>query len=125
MRQASSACTAKIAQTPSRIYAYILSYTPTTAEEGKKINSKDVARALYCTLHYGAPSAPLPTQFLVYFVIGAISGVANVITFAIFFHNGLTIEFATPVAFLIAAAPNYALCIFSRFSPQGALGHAW
>src|SRR5262249_5486355 len=94
--------TAKIAQTRSRIYECAISYTPRTAEEGKKINWKDGIRALYCILHYGAPSAPLPMQILIYFVIGTICGVVNVVTFAMFFHNGFKIELAAPTAFLIA-----------------------
>jgi dolichol-phosphate mannosyltransferase len=107
--------TAKIAQTRSRIYECAISYTPRTTEEGKKINWKDGVRALYCILHYSAPSAPLPMQILIYFVIGAICGVVNVTTFAIFFHTGLTLELATPAAFVIAAALNYALCILVLF----------
>jgi dolichol-phosphate mannosyltransferase len=107
--------TAKIAQTRSRIYECAISYIPRTAEEGKKINWKDGVRALYCILHYGAPSAPLPMQVLIYFVVGAICGVVNVVTFVAFFHSGLTIELATPTTFLIAAALNYALCISFLF----------
>jgi putative flippase GtrA len=107
--------TAKIAQTRSRIYECAISYMPRTAEEGKKINWKDGIRALYCILHYSAPSAPLPMQVLIYLVIGAICGVVNVVTFMIFFHSGLTIEIATPTTFLIAAALNYALCISILF----------
>jgi dolichol-phosphate mannosyltransferase len=107
--------TAKIAQTRSRIYECAISYTPRTAEEGKKIDWKDGVRALYCILHYSAPSAPLPMQILIYFVIGTICGVVNVVTFGIFFHTGLTIELAVPAAFVIAAALNYALCILILF----------
>jgi dolichol-phosphate mannosyltransferase len=107
--------TAKIAQTRSRIFECAISYMPRTAEEGKKINWKDGVRALYCILHYSAPSAPLPMQALIYFVIGAICAVVNVVTFAILFHSGLKIELATPAAFLIAAALNYALCILILF----------
>jgi dolichol-phosphate mannosyltransferase len=107
--------TAKIAQTRSRIYECAISYTPRTAEEGKKINWKDGIRALYCILHYSGPSAPLPMQFLIYFMIGAICGVGNIATFVIFFNSGLKVEFATPTAFLIAAALNYVLCIVVLF----------
>jgi dolichol-phosphate mannosyltransferase len=107
--------TAKIAQTRSRIYECAISYTPRTTEEGKKINWKDGIWALYCILHYGAPSAPLPMQIIIYFVIGSICGVVNVATFVIFFKTGLKIELAAPAAFLIAAALNYALCILILF----------
>jgi dolichol-phosphate mannosyltransferase len=107
--------TAKIAQTRSRIYECAISYTPRTPEEGKKINWKDGVRALYCILHYSAPSAPLPMQILIYLAIGTICGFVNVVTFAIFFHSGLAIEFATPTTFLFAAALNYALCILILF----------
>jgi dolichol-phosphate mannosyltransferase len=107
--------TTKITQTRSRIYECAISYTPRTSEEGKKINWKDGARALYCILHYSAPSAPVPMQVLIYFVIGTICGVVNIVTFVVFFHSGLTIEFATPTTFLIAAALNYVLCILILF----------
>lgn len=107
--------TAKVAQIRCRVYECAISYTPRTAEEGKKINWKDGVRALYCILHYSAPSAPLPMQLLIYFVIGAICAVVNVAVFSILFHSGVKIELAAPIAFLIAAALNYFLCIFVLF----------
>jgi dolichol-phosphate mannosyltransferase len=107
--------TAKVAQTRCRVYECSISYTPRTAEEGKKINWKDGIHALYCILHYSAPSAPLPMQLSIYFFIGAICAVLNVSAFAMFLHGGLNIKIATPLAFLIAAAVNYVLCISILF----------
>jgi putative flippase GtrA len=98
-----------------RIYECAISYVPRTAEEGKKINWKDGVRALYCILHYSAPSAPLPMQLLLYSIIGAICAVANVVSFSILFHSGRSISIATLTAFLISAALNYFLCITILF----------
>ena len=43
------------------------------SEEGKKIGAKDGLRAIYCILHYGAHSACIPMQFLLYIFIGGFS----------------------------------------------------
>jgi dolichol-phosphate mannosyltransferase len=107
--------TAKVSQTRCRVYECAISYIPRTSEEGKKINWKDGIQALYCILHYSAPSAPLPMQIFVYFVIGAICAVVNVAAFAILFHGGLSIAISTPIAFSVAAALNYILCITILF----------
>ena len=107
--------TAKVSQTRCRVYECAISYLPRTPEEGKKINWKDGVHALYCILHYGAPSAPLPIQLAIYFVIGAICAVINVAAFSMLFHGGLNLELATPASFAIAAALNYVLCIAILF----------
>jgi len=107
--------TAKIAQTRCRVYECAISFTPRTVEEGKKINWKDGIRALYCILHYSAPSAPLPMQILIYLIIGGICAVVNVASFSVLFHGGTRIFIATATAFLIAAALNYLLCISILF----------
>jgi putative flippase GtrA len=107
--------TAKVAQTRCRVYECAISYTRRTAEEGKKINWKDGVHALYCILHYGAPTAPLPMQLLIYFLVGSICAVVNVAVFGILFHAGSSINFATPAAFVISAALNYFLCIAILF----------
>ena len=107
--------TAKISQTRCRVYECAISYIPRTAEEGKKINWKDGIRALYCILHYSAPTAPLPMQLMIYFVIGSICAVVNVVGFAILFNAGVSLEIATITAFTVAAALNYILCIAILF----------
>jgi dolichol-phosphate mannosyltransferase len=107
--------TAKIAQTRCRVYECAISFAPRTVEEGKKINWKDGIRALYCILHYSAPSAPLPMQILIYLIIGGICAVVNVASFSVLFHGGTRISIAAPTAFLISAALNYFLCITILF----------
>jgi dolichol-phosphate mannosyltransferase len=107
--------TAKVSQTRCRVYESAISYLPRTPEEGKKINWKDGIHALYCILHYGAPSAPLPMQLAVYFIIGFICAVVNVAAFSMLFHGGLSVEMATPASFAISAALNYVLCIAILF----------
>jgi dolichol-phosphate mannosyltransferase len=107
--------TAKVSQTRCRVYECAISYDPRTAEEGKKINWKDGVHALYCILHYGAPSAPLLMQLAIYFVIGSICAVVNVAAFSMLFYGGLSVETATPASFAIAAALNYFLCIAILF----------
>jgi dolichol-phosphate mannosyltransferase len=107
--------TAKISQLPCRIYECAIDYLPRTFEEGKKINWKDGIRALYCILHYSAHSAPLPMQFIIYLMIGAVSAVVNIGLFSVLFHTGIPITVAIPTAFVVAAALNYLLCILILF----------
>jgi dolichol-phosphate mannosyltransferase len=107
--------TAKVAQTRCRVYECAISYTPRTAEEGKKIKWTDGVHALYCILHYGGPTAPLPMQLLIYFFIGLICAVVNISTFVLLMAFGLSLEISTPASFLVAAALNYILCIVLLF----------
>ena len=107
--------TAKVAQMRCRVYECAVSYTPRTAEEGKKIKWTDGVRALYCILHYGGPTAPLPMQLLIYFFIGLICAVVNVAAFSFLMLFGLNLNISTPVSFLVAAALNYVLCIAVLF----------
>lgn len=103
--------TARIAQTRCRVYEVAIDYTPRTYEEGKHINWKDGVRALYCILHYGAPSAPLPMQLMIYALIGAVCAVFNVVLFEVLFGRGMPLGPAVAVAFAAAAALNYWLCV--------------
>ncbi len=98
-----------------RVYECAISYTPRTYEEGKKIKAKDGFRALYCIFHYGANTAPIPMQFLLYLFIGAISAIANILSFIILskIFNNLTASIIT--AFTISALVNYILCILILF----------
>ena len=98
-----------------RVYESAISYNPRTYEEGKKIKAKDGLRALYCIFHYGANTAPIPMQFILYLFIGAISAIANIISFMILtkIFNSLIINIA--IAFIISALINYILCILILF----------
>jgi glycosyltransferase involved in cell wall biosynthesis len=107
--------TAKVAQTRCRVYECAISYTPRTAEEGKKIKWTDGVQALYCILHYGASTAPLPMQLLIYFLIGLICAIVNILVFVFSMSLGLGLEISTPASFLVAAALNYVLCIALLF----------
>ena len=107
--------TAKVSQTRCRVYECAIGYIPRTAEEGKKINWKDGFWALYCILHYSAPTAPLPMQLMIYFVIGSICAVVNILGFAILLNSGVSLEVATVTAFTVAAVLNYFLCIAILF----------
>jgi dolichol-phosphate mannosyltransferase len=107
--------TAKVSQTRCRVYESAISYIPRTVEEGKKINWKDGVRALYCILHYSAPTAPLLMQLLIYLAIGGTCAFINIVIFEILFHMGLSIAIATLTAFSVAAALNYVLCIAILF----------
>jgi dolichol-phosphate mannosyltransferase len=107
--------TAKIAQTRCRVYECAISFAPRTVEEGKKISWKDGIRALYCILHYSAPSAPVPMQILIYLIIGSICFIVNVASFSALFHGGTGVTIATATAFLISAALNYFLCVAILF----------
>ncbi len=107
--------TIQVAKGNWRVYESAISYIPRTYEEGKKIKAKDGLRAMYCIFHYGANTAPAPMQFILYLFIGAISAIANIISFMIFtkFFNNLIINIA--LAFFISAFINYILCILILF----------
>ncbi|GHV01145.1 hypothetical protein AGMMS49521_0700 [Campylobacterota bacterium] len=107
--------TAKVAQGKYRVYECAISYNPRTYEEGKKVGWKDGVRALYCILHYGAHTAPLPMQLLIYLFIGGASLVVNVASFAMFLSINVELTYAIWGAFIIAALCNYLLCIAILF----------
>lgn len=106
--------TTLVAQTRCRVYECAITYNPRTYSEGKKINWRDGLRALYCIMHYGGQTAPLPMQLAVYFFIGLICAVLNLALFTAFLAPlGLTA--ATFGAFFLAAAANYLLCVLILF----------
>ncbi len=106
--------TAYVAQGHYRIWECAIEYTPRTYAEGKKITYKDGFHALYCILHYGAPYAPLPMQFLLYLFIGGVCAIANLLFFIIF-NVYLPLLYAVGWAFLLAAFINYWLCCVILF----------
>jgi dolichol-phosphate mannosyltransferase len=107
--------TAKVSQLRCRVYECAINYTPRTVEEGKKINWKDGVHALYCILHYGAPTAPLPMQLILYFIIGSICAIVNVVLFSGLYLSKMPFVWAVAIAFVFAAALNYVLCILILF----------
>jgi putative flippase GtrA len=102
---------AKIAQMRLRIFEMGISYYGRTYAEGKKIGVKDGFRALYCIFRYNANKAPVPIQILIYFNIGAIAAVINLITFYLLIRLNVQIVLSAPIAFVTAAIVNYLLCI--------------
>jgi glycosyltransferase involved in cell wall biosynthesis len=106
---------AKMARMRVRIYEMGISYHGRTYAEGKKIGFKDGFRALYAILKYNAPTASLPVQFLLYLFIGGTAAAANLGIFLALFHAGHEVHVAAPVAFVVAAAVNYFLCILLLF----------
>lgn len=123
-----SEVTILIARMKLRVYECAISYEPRSYEEGKKIGWRDGVRALYCILHYGAHTAPLPMQVLVYFCIGLICAVANISSFSIVLALGCAVSTAIILAFMVAACLNYLICaaiLFrhkARWSAPGELG---
>jgi glycosyltransferase involved in cell wall biosynthesis len=107
--------TAKVAQSGARVYECAISYSPRTYEEGKKIGWRDGVHALYCILHYGAHTAPLPMQVLLYLFIGGVSMLVNMAVFALGIRFGVPLNGAIWGAFGIAALGNYLLCIAILF----------
>lgn len=107
--------TTYVAQGHYRVYEAAIHYNPRTYEEGKKINYKDGLRALYCILHYGAPTAPMPMQFLLYLFIGGVSALANLIFFLLLLAFSMPVVYAIGTAFVLAALVNYLLCIAILF----------
>ena len=107
--------TMHIAQGKYRMYECAIRYNPRTYEEGKKIKAKDGLRALYCILHYGAYSASIPMQFILYIIIGGISAVINILSFIICMKFDIPVIISVWIAFLIASLANYLLCIALLF----------
>ncbi len=116
-----------LAHSKARVYERGISYDGRTYEEGKKIGWKDGVRALYCLFHYNAHCAPLPLQILIYFFIGALAAIVNTVGFLALLPI-MSVGMAATLAFIIAAAANYWLCIKilfrhkSRWSAPGELG---
>lgn len=107
--------TALVARGGYRVYECAIHYTPRTAEEGKKINWKDGVRALYCIMHYGASTAPLPMQLILYFLIGAFSAVCNLLSFLLLRRIGFAFTHSVVTSFVLSALMNYLLCIAFLF----------
>lgn len=100
----------KLAQSKARVYERGISYDGRTYEEGKKIGWQDGVRALYCLFHYNAHCAPLPLQILIYFFIGLTAAVVNTIAFLALLP-AMSAGASATVAFIVAAAVNYWLCV--------------
>ncbi|GHU92415.1 hypothetical protein FACS189479_01280 [Spirochaetia bacterium] len=107
--------TAKVAQGHYRVYECAISYYPRSYEEGKKIGWKDGVHALYCILHYGAHTAPLPMQLILYFFIGGFSLAVNMFAFIILTRCGVALNYAIASSFILSALTNYLLCIAILF----------
>ncbi len=107
--------TAHVARGCYRVYERAIDYSPRTFAEGKKIGWKDGVRALYCVFHYGASHAPLPMQLILYFFIGGLSAVINIVAFGAL--SALTLPFAASIlgAFAVSALANYLMCIAILF----------
>jgi len=100
---------AKVAQKRVRVYEMGISYFGRTYEEGKKIGWKDGWRALYCIFRYNAHKAPLPVQFVIYLFIGTTAALVNLGIFMALYRNQVDVEWAAPIAFILAAVVNYLL----------------
>jgi glycosyltransferase involved in cell wall biosynthesis len=107
--------TCKVAQGGYRVYETAISYNPRSYEEGKKIGWRDGVQALYCLLHYGAHTSPLPMQILLYLFIGGVSLCSNIVFFGIGNYAKIPLNISIVSAFVLAAAVNYILCILILF----------
>ena len=116
--------TAYVAESGCRVWECAIHYHPRSYDEGKKIGWKDGLRALYCILHYGACNAPLPMQLILYFVIGGMAAVADLLFFKIAMASGMPVHYAVPTAFAGAAILNYFLCILILFRHKARWGTA-
>ena len=106
---------AKLADRRLRIYEAAIHYSPRTYDEGKKIGASDGLRALYCIVRYNAQGAPVLIQFILYCLIGGFSALVNLATFATIHSAGAGIGASAAIAFVVAAAVNYMLCISLLF----------
>lgn len=98
-----------------RVGEVAIDYRPRTFSEGKKIGWKDGVRALYCIFHYNAPSLPMPMQLVIYFFIGLAAAIVNIAVYLLLVQGGMAVLPAVVIAFLVAAAVNYLLCIAFLF----------
>jgi dolichol-phosphate mannosyltransferase len=106
---------AKIAHMRLRVYEIGISYYGRTYEEGKKIGFKDAFRAIYCIMRYNLHTAPVPVQFLAYLFIGGVSAVFNLGVFLGALSFGYSTVFSAMLAYFLAAALNYLMCILLLF----------
>ncbi|HVN32086.1 MAG TPA: bifunctional glycosyltransferase family 2/GtrA family protein [Thermoanaerobaculaceae bacterium] len=106
---------AKVAQRRLRVFEMGISYAGRTYEEGKKIGWRDGVRALYCIFRYNAHQLPLPMQLLIYFFIGGAAALVNLAAFLALLAVGCSFTVSTILAFAVAAATNYFLCIALLF----------
>ena len=113
---------AKLSNKRLRIYEMPVSYDGRTYAEGKKITWKDGLKAIYCVLHYNLPYCPPYIQFLAYLFVGAAAAVVNFVVFLFLFSFGVALEFAAPIAFVLAAAVNYLLSIVFVFRHKARWG---
>ena len=107
--------TARVAKSGRNVYECAISYHPRSYEEGKKLGWKDGLRALYCILHYGADTAPLPMQVLIYLFIGFTALVVNQAGFFALLASGVPLHPAIVAAYALSALSNYVLCIVILF----------
>ena len=105
-----------------RVGEVAIDYRPRTFSEGKKIGWKDGVRAFYCIFHYNAPSLPIPMQLIIYFFIGLAAAIVNVAVYMALMASGMTNLPAICIAFLVAAAVNYLLCIAFLFRHKARWG---
>ncbi len=106
---------AKIAHMRLRVYEIGISYYGRTYEEGKKIGFRDAFRAIYCIMRYNLHCAPVPVQFLAYLFIGGVSAVFNLGVFLGVLSFGYSTVVSALLAYFLAAALNYLMCILLLF----------
>jgi len=116
---------AKISNKRLRTYEMSVSYDGRTYAEGKKITWKDGLRAIYCILHYNLPYCPLYIQFVAYSFVGLAAALVNLGIFMVLYYSGEAIQFAAPIAFIVAAAANYLLSILFVFRHKAKWGSIW
>jgi glycosyltransferase involved in cell wall biosynthesis len=114
---------AKLANKRLRIYELSVSYDGRTYSEGKKISWKDGFKAIYCILHYNLPYCPAYIQFIAYLFVGGVAAAVNLSIFVVLYSSGITIKLSAPIAFIVAAAVNYLLCIIFVFRHKVTWSH--
>lgn len=110
---------AKLAARKVRFYEMGISYDGRSYDEGKKIGASDGFRAIYCILKYNAQTAPIGVQFAVYLMIGAIAALVNFVVFGLLIGAGSGLGPSLVLAYGVAAAVNYALCVYLLFPTSG------
>ena len=116
---------AKIADRRLSVYEMGISYDGRTYADGKKIGIRDGIRALYCIVRYNGHRTSLPIQLALYLIVGVVAALVNLALFLSLYRGGASVAFAAGIAFGVAAAVNYLLCVKTIFRRNSRFSTPW
>lgn len=57
-------------------------------------------------------------QMVVYFIIGGVSSLANIVLFTLLYYHGMNVVYAAIIAYMLSALLNYLMCLRWAFKEQ-------